>query len=476
MARIVVAFLGIVLLLAAAAGAATEVTSPRTSLLEPCDAEALKGLLCGRLSVPEDYDHPEGRQIDLAIVVGPAVEPRDGMPPLVHLAGGPGLAMTPLAPYLATEDGSALRKHRDVILLDHRGTGDSNPLRCPALEALSPLGPMYPLDLVRACREELAARADLSKYGTTEAARDLDRVREALGYETLDLDGLSYGTQLARRYMALFPDRVRAAVLIGTPALDGLSPLHHAANAHRAVELMLHGCQTDAACRSRYPDLRRNLAAVFETLANEPVTVEHHGRSFVLSRDTFAEALRSRLGTGTAFRTLPGVVEAAHRGDFEPFLRQLPKDSSMFAEGLYLSNVCREATSRIPESAVAPATAGTLFGDGRLAEQIAACRVWANGSAPESIFTPPAESGAAVLMLHGELDQVAPPGPARSECSAMRNCRFVEIPAMGHVPFDVAEWEGGACIGQITEAFWQRPDPAALDLGCVQEMQPPPFQ
>jgi len=144
-----------------------------------------------------------------------------------------------------------------------RGTGQSNPLRCPAIEdhvRAEPEAPMFPPDLVADCARELAGTSDLSQYSTANAARDIDAVRAALGYERIDLNAASYGTTLALRYIQDFPDRVRSAVLVGAAPADKMPPAHHAVNAKRGLDLLFDACAADPDCARQYPDLRAELA------------------------------------------------------------------------------------------------------------------------------------------------------------------------------------------------------------------------
>lgn len=207
----------------------------RAQCLEGVDPDAVR---CGTLSVPVDYQAPNGRQIDLYDIVIPAVQQRPGMVPLVPLAGGPGNSITDSAEWYLDEEtaGFALRRDRPVVLVDQRGTGRSNPLHCTSLEARHPFDRFYPADDVRQCRDTLARQNDLEHFGTLVASRDLERVREALGFDRIDLWALSYGTVLAQVYLRDHPERVRSAVLVGTAPLDGRSPLYHAANAQSCVQ------------------------------------------------------------------------------------------------------------------------------------------------------------------------------------------------------------------------------------------------
>ena len=131
---------------------------------------------CGTVSVPEDRSKPDGRRIDLRVVVIPAVKPDPAMAPLYDLAGGPGLAATGGADFYLTV-GQGYRQARDIVLVDQRGTGASAPLACPELAGT---GTTYPDAAVRACRERLATQADLSRYTTADTVADLQAVRAAL--------------------------------------------------------------------------------------------------------------------------------------------------------------------------------------------------------------------------------------------------------------------------------------------------------
>jgi pimeloyl-ACP methyl ester carboxylesterase len=151
--------------------------------------------------------------ISLYVVVVPSGGDRT-LPPLYDLAGGPGIAATSAADFWATV-GSIHRRHRDIVLLDQRGTGHSAPLNC-AVKFYDPLSPVLNAAAVRQCRERLSATADLSAYFTAAAVEDLEAVRAALGHEQIDLIGLSYGTRVAQEYLRAHTHRVRAIVLLGT--------------------------------------------------------------------------------------------------------------------------------------------------------------------------------------------------------------------------------------------------------------------
>src|SRR6201989_1815885 len=245
--------------------------------LLPCQGTGVdEELLCGKLTVFENRETRSGRTIDLNVVVLPALDGNHTEAPLFHLEGGPGVAATGVAGFYATE-GTEYRRHRDVVLVDQRGTGESNLLAFPA-RMRSPqeyLSEMYPVEYVKSLREALEKRADLTQYTTSIAMDDLDDVRAWLGYERINLFGLSYGTRAVLVYLRQHPDRVRSAILMGVAPTYLKMPLHHARAAKRGMDLLLAECTAEPACHSAFPNIEREWEAVLERLGREPARVKY---------------------------------------------------------------------------------------------------------------------------------------------------------------------------------------------------------
>ena len=190
-----------------------------------------------------------------------------------------------------------------MVLVDQRGTGKSNPLTAPP-RTRSPqdyLTEMYPVEYVKTMRQALEQRADLTQYTTSIAMDDLDDVRAWLGYERINLFGLSYGTRAVLVYMRQHPDRVRSAILMGVAPTYLKMPLHHARAAKRAMDLLLEECAGDAACHQAFPQIQRDWEEVLERLGREPARVEYSPPdksatvTVEIQRDIFAEKLRNRM-------------------------------------------------------------------------------------------------------------------------------------------------------------------------------------
>ena len=163
--------------------------------LSPCTAPGGVDALCGQLTVAENPDDPEGRSIDLALTVLPATGPEtDRAPdPVFALHGGPGAAARFLAPIFA---GQPLRARRDVVLVDQRGTGESNGMRCDEGDTAAFFRSALRFDFDPS--ECPTFDADPRLYTTPIAMDDLDAVRQALGYEAVNLWGGSYGSRAAQ--------------------------------------------------------------------------------------------------------------------------------------------------------------------------------------------------------------------------------------------------------------------------------------
>ena len=213
---------------------------------------------CGVVYVPENQSSRADEIVN--VIVLPQAVVTDHQRAQYDLEGGPGFAATDFLEFYAGE-GAPYRVSRDVVLADMRGTGKSNPLRCFGIEEREkrqPGLPMYPPDLVAECARQSSIASDPGQYSTGAAAQDIELIRQALGYEKLDLNAISYGTTLALRYMAEFPKRVHAAVLMGTvPArfcrrvFTLQLPRHH--------RRCCGECAADANCRTQSGDVNANL-------------------------------------------------------------------------------------------------------------------------------------------------------------------------------------------------------------------------
>jgi len=189
-------------------------------------------------------------------VLLPALDSPPAREPLFDLAGGPGVASTSAA-WLHASALKEYRRHLDVVLVDQRGTGKSNPLNCKRDSSPQAfLDEMYPTKYVADCIAELQKRADLKQCSTPIAMDDLDEVRAAMGYDRISLIGLSYGTRAALVYIRQHGEHVKNAVLLGVTPTNNVLPIWIARDAQRAMELLLSECAKDQGCHAAFPNIQ----------------------------------------------------------------------------------------------------------------------------------------------------------------------------------------------------------------------------
>jgi pimeloyl-ACP methyl ester carboxylesterase len=240
---------------------------------ERCTIEGVPGeVRCGSYEVLEDRAARNGRSIRLKIVLLAAESKREP-DPLFILAGGPGQAATGNAKFFA-ETFAQVRRTRDIVLVDQRGTGGSSGLECDlyGTSTQGHLGDLFPLESVRQCADQWHTRADLRFYTTEIAMADLDEVRGAMGYERINLFGTSYGARAAQVYMRQFPHRVRSVIMKGVTPITVPLTLPMARDAQHAWDLLCEDCAADPACNVAFPKLKSEFETVFARLEKDGET------------------------------------------------------------------------------------------------------------------------------------------------------------------------------------------------------------
>lgn len=451
--------------------------------LKPCKRPGVEEeLLCGKLPVYENRQARSGRMISLNVVVLPALEQNSKEEPLFDLAGGPGIAATSAAA-LYTTALREYRRHRDVVLVDQRGTGESNPLQCP--HDVTPqhfLDEMYPVEYVKNCRQVLEETADLTQYTTPIAMDDLDDVRAWLGYDRINLFGLSYGSRAAMVYLRQHPQHVRSAVLMGVDPTYQKLPLYHARDGQRALYLLFDECGHDPDCNRAFPQIGRELKLLLAGVERQPVRATYAlpetgaAVSVEIRRDVFTEKLRSQMYTPPGARRLPFIIHQAAQGDFAPFLKMaIPANRSApdsIADGMYLSVTCSEDVAFIDAAAAAKMNARNIFDNYRVFQQKRACALWPRGRIPKG-YDRPVVVNTPVLIFSGYMDPVTPPEWGEGVARHLPNSKHVIIRNHAHVPVGLSHLE---CLDKLILEFLSRGTIRALDTSCVEQMKPPPFQ
>jgi pimeloyl-ACP methyl ester carboxylesterase len=449
--------------------------------VEPCNASNLtKDALCGKYEVFEDRTAKAGRKIALNILILPALAAKPAPDPVFVIAGGPGQGAANVAK-TAGDYLILLRRERDVVFIDQRGTGESNPLNCTRAGNKDEMSGYFAqasnLDSVRECRAQLEKNANLTQYTTSIAMDDLDEVRAALGYDRINLHGGSYGTFAALVYMRQHGDRVRAAILEGVSPVEAKIYLPFAKGVEHSLERVFSDCAADKECNAAFPNLRAELKELAAKLEKKPATFESTNpvtgkREMVtLSKDVFAEQVRTLLYIPIYWRWLPVLIHEANKENLGPFAsiayRNIRGIGDQLATGMSFSVVCAEDVPFITEDEIKQSTAGTFYGDYRIRTAMRACEQWPKGKVAPS-FNQPVKSNIPVLMICGDLDPVAPPWAAAGAARFLPNSRQITIPNTGH-------YFRFQCVDDLSAEFIEKGSAKSLDDSCVKEIERPPF-
>ncbi|MFP7723437.1 alpha/beta fold hydrolase [Lysobacter sp. A3-1-A15] len=456
---------------------------------KPCSLTGVAGgksteAMCADFEVPEDPRAPGGRAIALKLAWLPATGSGGGTgDPVFFLAGGPGQAATEHA---ATVNAALreVRKQRDIVLVDQRGTGGSNPLDCLdadgkplSLEVAEAASADQLAAFARECLAGLEGRADPRLYTTTHAVADLEAVRLAIGAPQVNLVGGSYGTRVAQQYAATYPQQTRSLVLDGVVPNDLVVGGEFGHTFEDALELQTEHCSTLPACKARFPvDTRTRLAQVMETLEAAPVQVEYRDPSTGESRSA---TVTPDHVVGLAFffsyapqtaALLPLVLDEAAQGRYAPLmaLSDLMTQSTgdQMTRGMQWSVLCAEDADRI-DSVVAGGD--TLLGPEVTTLFFAACDAWPHGERGAD-FTAPLRSDVPTLLLSGTLDPVTPPRYGEAVAAGLANGRHLVLQGQGHGTLALG------CMPKLVGQFIESTDPASLDTACLDRLAGvPPF-
>ena len=231
--------------------------------------KALLPVTCGRLRVPENYDRPEGRAIEVAFMVVSPQRKTDAEHPVIFLSGGPGSPSLVHAERLVTTPG--IREtvvDRDWVFFDQRGGGRSVPaLYCaPSKEDW--------FEQVKACRDHFVKEGvDLSQYNSVRIASDMEALRKALGVKQWNLWADSYGSRLALTVARYYPSSVRSIVHDGPDLPEDQEVVDDLRGTAVALDRLFSKCAAESACASKFPQLRSRFLAALPRLRQQPLSI-----------------------------------------------------------------------------------------------------------------------------------------------------------------------------------------------------------
>ncbi len=287
-------------------------------------------LQCGTVAAPLDYAHPDGPEIEIAVARHPAEVPSERIGSVIINPGGPGGSGIDDLPAELSLLGPEVLDRFDVVSFDPRGVERTSPVTCaptatppPETELVDPV-PTTPAAQVALLHNDQALAAQCARYngavlpyvGTVDAARDLDRIRQAVGDAQLTYIGHSYGTLLGATYATLFPTHVRAMVLDGAidPALDATTYVTQQADSMEAqLQAFFTWCTGEGACGGRADtDPTGALLALIQRSRTQPLSLDGGGTA---GPGEIYDALLAGLGSQSSWSTLAGALADAWAGD-----------------------------------------------------------------------------------------------------------------------------------------------------------------
>jgi pimeloyl-ACP methyl ester carboxylesterase len=414
--------------------------------LEDCRIRAGEGFpgikaRCGVLTRPVDPSNPDGPAIELAVAVVPALSLEPEPDAFVPIAGGPGQSTIR---FYASAPGAfeRVRRTRDIVLVDQRGTGESAPMSCDVDEQVIQGG--YSREQTVAVTEDCLAQLphDPRFFTTSVAVGDLEAAREALGYSAFNIYGISYGTRVAQHYARRYPASTRTVVIDGVvPPQTALGP-GIAIEAQRALDAIFDRCAEDDACSVRFPTVREDFEALRTALADEPVTVSMpNPRSGIASDVEFgseelAGAIRLLSYHPSTVALIPLLIDEAVNGNYLPLASQFVSIAEGMTEslniGMHNAVFCTEDAPFFDDEPVSAADlAATYIGPLQLESLEAICSVWPPGVLDDDLRLA-LSTDLPVLLLSGEADPVTPPAFADRAAVDLGNALHLTGRRQGH--------------------------------------------
>ena len=439
--------------------------------LENCHLGEIRSQVkCGKLEVPENYQQPDGNTMAVNFAVLPAIDDSEYKAPLMFLAGGPGQAAVELATGL-NHVFREVRKTRDIILVDQRGTGESSPLSCD-FEAVDNVYSSLPDALnpqeVKDCVAQF--KGDVTQYNSENAIRDFDAIRAALGHEKLNIYGGSYGTRAGLVFMRMFPESLESVVL------DSVGPIEvpigmFGQSGARSFNLLLENCKNNESCNTAFPNLAAEFQAVKARLAKEVASIDIlHPRlgtptKLVIDDTKFTGNLRFQLYGMEGRSMVPLVIHQAFLGNYQPLIGLMARteDEQLVYTGLLFNIVCNEDIPRVSEADRAADASNNFDGEDSHSAWDMVCPFFPEYR-PSEDFYQSVTADIPTLILSGNLDPVTPPSNGEYSAKSLPNSHHIIVENASHT---VAM---STCASDIINEFLTSKTPKTLDESCLKDI------
>ncbi len=452
-------------------------------LLEDCRISAGRGYpglkaRCGTFERHEDPSDPASSLLELFVAVVPALSLEPEADPFVPIAGGPGQASSVFYAGFANAF-EEVRRNRDIVLLDQRGTGQSAPLVC-AVDDEVIAGRYSREETVRYTQECIDALPHDPRFFTTSVAvADLEALRQALGYTKFNLYGISYGSRVAQHFLRQHPDSTRSVILDGVVAPQMALGPAIAVDAQNTLDGIFDRCAEDENCAKRFPDIRGGFLQLKTRLTNNPATVslqnplQGNVEEVTFSENEMAGALRLLSYHPNSVAMMPFLIHEAVNENYAPLAAQFLMIAENMSEainlGMHNAVMCTEdAPYFSAENVSRDSLDATYIGPLLLDALEAMCSVWPSGIIDDDFKTAVA-SDVPVLLLSGEADPVTPPSYADLAAVDFANARHLVGRKQGH-----GQAPRG-CMPDIIGQFVASGSVDELETDCLERLHAMPF-
>lgn len=431
-------------------------------LLYACDNTPKFKTIDGILKVPENRNNPDSRTLKLAYKVLKAKDTTSGKAPIVYLQGGPGAATLVMESFW---ENHPFRNDRDIVLMDQRGTGESeaycieagNDMFAILRKDLDPKGEDEAIDsILSKCKEEIKHKGiDLAGYTSRESAADFEDLRKVLGYKKWNLLGASYGSRLGLTIMRDFPKSVRSSVLIGILAPENYLFEGFIPNFESSLFSVLERCEENKDCYKRYPNLKERLLKTLNKIRAAPLHLNYKGEPLVLNSQDALFLLHQSLYSRYSISNIPILIESLEKEEKEMINSALERVEFIYGFVNWPMNYSVMAYEELPfsdfESIDETLKHSALGFDlpSYSSTGIKALMGWHSFRAP-SIENQSVISEIPTLMVSGSLDPVTPPSNAKEALGSLKNGYELVFQDDSHEIFN-------SCFFQIAEDFLNDP-------------------
>lgn len=407
----------------------------------------------GFQNVPENWEAAKSRTIKIAVSVLKNLSNTSNADAIVFLQGGPGAGSIQNIGFWRDHP---LRNQNDIVLVDMRGTGFSQPRLCPDLgKSLLQILAKNQTEkddenqkaaAALSCKQDLLDRGvDIKAYNSMSMARDLNALKNQLGYRNWHVYGASYGTYVAQVYANMYANDIKTLIL--DSSIDDITSYYtqNTSNYINSLSRVFKMCENDEACHSNYPDLENVYYKTILDIRKNPITVTAtsgivEGKTFTFNDEDFKVAIQQALYNKELIEVMPLLIYQFQERNVSALGKLVAAFSNLLSMdyGVYYCVSCNETLPYNNKEAYAKDVLKhkkLLGGISFYKSDFKVCDEWNFGrtdslkrydmSKLDSLLFP-------VIVFSGEYDPITPASNGKKVAQKFKNGRWITVPNYGH--------------------------------------------